>query len=73
MIVSIGTQQMEMGGAELGDLLIGKLPAVRNARQERHAAFIAVEQVNLALLRKLLELGQTLVLQLVHVRIGCVL
>ena len=56
------------------DLLIGKLPGIRNARQQRHAALVAVEQVNVTLLGKLLELGQALtlelVLELVNVGIG---
>ena len=42
------------------DRLARELPGIRHTRQQRHAALVAVEQVNVALLRKPLELGQAL-------------
>ena len=53
--------------------LVGELPGIRDARQQRHAALVAVEQVDLALLGQPLELGQALALEPGHVRVGPVL
>ena len=52
------------------DLFILELPAVRNAWQERHAAFVAVEHIDMVLLKECLELSQDFTLELVDVGIG---
>ena len=55
------------------DLLIGKLPAIRNAGQQGHAAFITVQKVNLALLGQGFIRGQALALERIDIRIGFML
>jgi len=52
------------------NLLIGELPAVGNARQQRDAAFVAVQKVQVALLGQGLELGENFALNGVDIRVG---
>ena len=56
-----------------GDLFVRKLPAVRNAREQRHAAFVAIKQVNVALLGQGLERGEDFALQGVDIRVRRIL
>jgi hypothetical protein len=59
--------------ARHGDLLIGKLPAVRDAGQQRHTALVAVQQINVSLLRQGFKLGQGFALEGRDIGIGRVL